>query len=1126
MKKILLLLTFLTSIYSVSYAQCTNTITAGIIGVNQTICAGSFPSTITPLIAPTNAVGTPTYVWQKSPTNVGPFTTISGATSAILTFTPALPFLQDTYIRRIVTDPGTAAPCNTATSNLVHITVLPQLTAGVVTSDQTICTGGDPVAFTQTIAPTGGPGVYTYQWQSAAAASGPWSNISPAATNATYDAPVGLTAITYYRRVDASGTCLSANTNVITITVAPVTLPSVSILANKTVICANDVVTFTATPTNGGIPSYQWSKNAVSIPSATNSTYTTTGSVNGDKYTVQMISSLGCASPSMATSPSITITVIPIATITVTNTPILTNICQNNPVTFTASVSGTGTTPAPSYEWFVTSFNTATGGLSMGAPSTTATTFTTSALTATNNKVYVQVVSNSVCASTAPVASNLVAINVSPGIVSGTIGSDQTICYNTIPATITKITAPTGIVGTPTYQWEASLTGTGPFSNIAGATNATYTPTIPLTQDVYIRRVIIDPATPASCNIATSNTVHITVRPILTAGVIGSDQTICAGAVPASITQIIAPIGGTGIYTFQWQSSTSGTFGSFTNIAGATNQSYSASSLTTTTSYQRIETSGACGSVTSNVVKKTVTAPEVVTVSINDPGTICAGSPIFTFTATANTTGAGALSYQWFLGSTLVGTNSATYNYISAIADNGKIVKAVVTTSTGCNTGPAVSNLVTLNIVAANTPTITISGNPVNCIGLQTTFTATSTGGGLTPTYKWYVKPSGSTFGTPVGTGSTTYTSSSLINGDRVYVELTSSIGCIIGSNPFKSNEIIMNIKPIPTPSINEGDQTICAPNSFMFHGNITAGNSYEWRQLPTNTAIGTSADFTANQSGSYYIYEDNGTCSVASAAVNLTVISTPIANAGPDQNVFASSNVILNASGGSEYSWTPGTYLSNTTIANPTFTADQTITYTVTVSDPSGTCSSTDDVTVHVTNAPLGSFSTSITGPNPVVSGQQNTTYSVPNQTGFTYAWSITGGTIVSGQNTNSVTVNWDASTSHSISIVETNQSNQTKTTTATINTITTAVTQSQAQSGINVFPNPTTSSFNIEMPESGMDVAYEILDLTGLSVARGTFTSTGGDQNINVNLNAGMYQVVLKYNNIFTCVRLSKVQ
>ena len=61
-----------------------------------------------------------------------------------------------------------------------------------------------------------------------------------------------------------------------------------------------------------------------------------------------------------------------------------------------------------------------------------------------------------------------------------------------------------------------------------------------------------------------------------------------------------------------------------------------------------------------------------------------------------------------------------------------------------------------------------------------------------------------------------------------------------------------------------------------------------------------------------------------------------------------------------------------------------------------------------------------SITGLNSVTISQQGLTYSVPNTTGSTYTWAVpTGATIVSGQGTNSVTVNW-GTTSGTISVTE----------------------------------------------------------------------------------------------------------
>ena len=42
------------------------------------------------------------------------------------------------------------------------------------------------------------------------------------------------------------------------------------------------------------------------------------------------------------------------------------------------------------------------------------------------------------------------------GLTAGSIGNPQTICYNSAPAALTQLTAPTGGTGTYTYQWQSS----------------------------------------------------------------------------------------------------------------------------------------------------------------------------------------------------------------------------------------------------------------------------------------------------------------------------------------------------------------------------------------------------------------------------------------------------------------------------------------------------------------------------------------------------------------------------------------------------------------------------------------------------------------------------------------------
>ena len=94
-------------------------------------------------------------------------------------------------------------------------------------------------------------------------------------------------------------------------------------------------------------------------------------------------------------------------------------------------------------------------------------------------------------------------------------------------------------------------------------------------------------------------TVIVTVYPSLIPGVIGSDQTVCSNSIPSGLTNVSSPAGGTGTYTYQWQSSADNIV--FNNIFGATANSYAPGMLTNTTYFRRIVSSGSCGSSISNV---------------------------------------------------------------------------------------------------------------------------------------------------------------------------------------------------------------------------------------------------------------------------------------------------------------------------------------------------------------------------------------------------------------------------------------------------------------------------------------------------------------------------------------------
>ncbi|CAM2772035.1 hypothetical protein SAMN05444143_104178 [Flavobacterium succinicans] len=204
------------------------------------------------------------------------------------------------------------------------ITVNPTSAVGAVSANQTICSGSSPSSNVTIASATG-----TIQWQRADDATFT-TNLTNVGTNSTTltIAQIGaLTATRYFRAVVTSGVCPAVTSGIVTITVNPILPASVSIAitTGTQVSCSGTTVTFTATPTNGGAsPTYQWTKNGTNISGATSVTYTGisgTDFVNTDIIGCVMTSNATpCLTGSPATSPGLTMTVIPTPA-----TPVLTN---------------------------------------------------------------------------------------------------------------------------------------------------------------------------------------------------------------------------------------------------------------------------------------------------------------------------------------------------------------------------------------------------------------------------------------------------------------------------------------------------------------------------------------------------------------------------------------------------------------------------------------------------------------------------------------------------------------------------------------------------------------------------------------------------------------------------------
>ncbi len=180
----------------------------------------------------------------------------------------------------------------------------------------------------------------------------------------------------------------------------------------------------------------------------------------------------------------------------------------------------------------------------------------------------------------------------------------------------------------------ATAGGTGPYTyvldgfpgNTTGATSGSFTG---LSAGLYTITVTDansgDPFGPCSKQ---SLPVFINDPVPLGVNLVGFDKQICIGDDPSVIAQIANPVGGIGIYTYQWQDSIVG--GAFANIGGATSATFDPPAVTQTTYYRRLLSSGSCTTLISTPVEVKVNPlPEID--NITAPQYICENQAMIVF---------------------------------------------------------------------------------------------------------------------------------------------------------------------------------------------------------------------------------------------------------------------------------------------------------------------------------------------------------------------------------------------------------------------------------------------------------------------------------------------------------------
>lgn len=399
------------------------------------------------------------------------------------------------------------------------------------------------------------------------------------------------------------------------------------------------------------------------------------------------------------------------------------------------------------------------------------------------------------------------AVNISAN-PSGTICTAQSVTFTATP---------TNGGSTPAYQWKVNG------SNV-GTNSPTYTSSS-LTNGQVVTCVMTSNASCTSTANATSNSITMSVSapttPSVSIALTSGSNPTCNGQ---SLTFTAAPTNGGNTPSYQWKVNG--------NNVGTNSPTYTTSSLTNGQTVTCVMTSSSSCvspvSAISNGITITVTGSLTPTVSIaltSGSNPTCNGQSL-TFTATP-TNGGSTPSYQWKVNGNNVGTNNSTYTTSSL--GNGEVVTCVMTSNLACaSPATSTSNGITITITGTLTPLVSISissGSNPTCTGQALTFTAAATNGGTTPSFQWKVD------GINVGTNSSSYTTSSLTNGQIVTCVMTSNLSCASPATGT-SNPITISVSGSVTPAI-AISQSSCTGNSIGFSSGVTNGGTnpvYNWQ--------------------------------------------------------------------------------------------------------------------------------------------------------------------------------------------------------------------------------------------------------------------------------------------------------
>ena len=445
---------------------------------------------------------------------------------------------------------------------------------------------------------------------------------------------------------------------------------------------------------------------------------------------------------------------------------------------------------------------------------------------------------------------------------------------------------------------------------------------------------------------------------------------------------------------------------------------------TATGSYFVTVSANGCSS-TSTAQQVTVHPLPPASVTASGPLTLCQGSSV-TLSAPAG------YSYLW--------SNGATTQSI-AVSASGSY--GVTVSANGCSSN-STSQVVTVN---PTPPSNVVASGPLTfCQGGSVALVA--------PSGYAYVWSNGATTQSINATTSGTFTVTVYGN------------GCSSTSAPVQ-------VSVIPNPS---AVVTASGSLSFCQGGSVTLvappGGTYLW----SNGAVTQSISVTS--AGVYSVVVTANGCSTTSANQQVNVLPVPPATvtASGSLTFCEGGSVGLMAPAGFSYAWSTGA-------TTQSIVASATGAYSVTVSD--NTCSATSSpvaVTAVVNNLTPQVFGTTLANVNTIQS------YFTSQNLGNGYTWGVQGGSVVTGQGTNAVTVFMGTSGNVKVFVMETNgYCNEVDTLVVKVSGL--GMEEEGIQGRLRVYPVPSNGTFTVVPPST--EGILQVVDMVGRLIHQEPITS-----------------------------------